>query len=200
PSAQTKAEAGTTTAAHWLESSSTADLRRYRHPVVGSSPHLQHPGLSAPGAGRSLRASLVGRGDVVVQCSGYADRNPAWIWIDGGDCNPSWPRHCAFTFGSASALPADYAAPARAKDCGGASLPRLARLRHGVEGRADRTVDVLSVAACEYQRLPNSRHTPPLSHSVNGRDDMANVPLPARAGCTSNHFLRYQDLRNNRSN
>ena len=87
----------------------------------------------------------------------------------------------------AARLSADHADAARAEDRGRAAVPRLARLRHRIEGAADGADDVLPAAPREHQRIPDPRRPAAVPDEVDGRDALADVPLPAlsRRRCRS---------------
>ena len=138
--------------------------------VVGRGRGLQDSRVSAARSRRRVRAPGHRRADAVDALAGDADRDPARLRPDGGDRDPARPRHRAVAAGEAARLSAADADAARAEDRGRAAVPRVARLRHGIEGAADGADDVLPAAAREHQRIPDPRRPLAVSDAIDGRD------------------------------
>ena len=179
PAARRALAARATRPAHRLEPAAAAHVRRHGRAVVGRGRVLQDSRLSAAGAGRRVRAPRDRRAAAVDALAGDADRDPARLRPHDRHGDPARPADRALAAREADRLSADHADAARAEDRGRAAVPRLARLRHRVEGAADGADDVLPAAAREHQRLPDPRRPAAVSHEVDGRDELADVPLPA---------------------
>ena len=128
------------------------------------------PPICCPGPGGVFSRLVTDASLLWTHSQGHADRDPAGLRPHDRHRDSARPPDRAVAAGEAGRLSADHAAAAGAEDRGRTAVSRLARVRHRVEGPADRADDVLSAAAREHQRFPDPRRPAAVSHEVDGRD------------------------------
>ena len=136
-----------------LESPSPPHLPRDGVFMVGCRRVLQDPGLSVARSRGRIRADRHRRTDAVDARAGDAHRDPARLRPHDRHCDSARPPDCPIPVGQADRLSTDHAHAAGAQDRRGSAVPRLARLRHRVQGSAHVAHDVPSAAPREHQRL-----------------------------------------------
>ena len=154
-----------------LEPASAADVRRHRRAVVGGGRRCSRsPRTCCRARGACSRASSPTRRMLWTHSQVTLTEILLGFGLTVVTAIPLGLLIALSPLVEAGRLSADHADAARAEDRRRAAVPRVARLRHRVEGAADGADDVLPAAAREHQRLPDPRRPPAVPHEVDGRD------------------------------
>src|SRR5262249_3656890 len=154
--------------------------------------------LSAAAAPRRVAADCRRSSELHQSQLDHYPGDPARVRLVRRDGYSAWTAHRTVAAREANAVSAPCLHPIGAEDCDCPAVRGVAWIRAHLERYVDAAAHVFPALVGEYRGLSDSRSAAALPYAIDGRYDVADIPVSALSSRTTRDLWRAQDLGDNR--